>query len=256
MPTYADHPFPLLTTPSYARLKDPSLGPPDELDDLATDMVLVHNFLIRALNSIHIQSPHISAADAPDFCRYMQLFLAVLHVHHHNEETDFFPAIETMAGEKGIMEGNVAQHQAFEQGVVELKAYVEGVLKGGEKYDGEKVRGMVDGFGPALVRHLEDEIGTLLELRRFGEKMEGVMKVAAREAEKGMKEVGFAGMVWVFSQLDADFEGGMWNEWPPAPGVVKFLARTVGWKLNEGALRFGAVDRKGKLRDLGVQEGI
>lgn len=66
------------------------------------------------------------------------------------------------------------------------------------------------------------------------------------------RELGFAGMVWAFAHIDVEYEGGMWRDWPPAPGVVKFLARTVGWKLNERVVRFAACDRKGTLRDLGV----
>src|SRR4051794_31852718 len=121
-------------------------------------MALAHNILIRALNSIYLQAPHISTpSDVKAFCRYILTFHKFLHIHHTNEETQFFPAIETMAGEKGVMDGNVRQHRGFEKGVSELREYVEGVTGGRERYDGERVVGMIDGFGGLLVEHLTEE---------------------------------------------------------------------------------------------------
>jgi hemerythrin-like domain-containing protein len=185
MHTYADHPYPLIPTPS-AKLTDPTLKP-DLFTSLASDMALVHNILIRALNSIVMQAPHITSPDVPAFCRYILTFYSFLHIHHTSEENSFFPAVEAMSGEKGVMDVNVEQHKVFEKGVDELRTYVEGVVAGKEEWDGKKVVGIVEGFGESLAKHLGEEIATLEGLRRFGEgRMERVLKLAEREAESSM----------------------------------------------------------------------
>lgn len=64
------------------------------------------------------------------------------------------------------MDGNLQQHKAFESGLTELDGYLKDVTP--ETYDGVKLRGIIDRFGPALAAHLADEIGTLLELDVYG----------------------------------------------------------------------------------------
>lgn len=248
---YADHPFKMMPTPTHLKSQDPSAGKPDIFDALASDMTLVHNGISRGLNSIYLQAPHILPSDEKAFLQYIQGWCHMVQVHHKNEETDFFPAIEEMAGEKGIMEANLEQHHAFEGGLEKLRGYVDAVVKGEEKFDGKKVVGLIDGFGEVLMRHLEDEIQTLLGLRKYGaEKMGRVMEKAGEEAEKGMKEVGLVGMVWIWAHLDMEFEEGRWASWPPAPGPVKFLVSTLLWKFHAGMVKFGAVDRHGRMRPL------
>ena len=143
--------------------------------------------VIRSLNSIYLQAPHITTTDEKDFCRYMLTWYTFLHIHHTREETVFFPAVEEMAGEKGIMEVNVQQHRAFGDGLGRFKVYLEGILVGREKYDGIKVVEIIDSFGAILVQHLTEEISTLVGLRRFGNnRMGSVMKIAEKEADRTM----------------------------------------------------------------------
>ncbi len=101
-PIYADHPFSLIPTPNFS-LKD-SKTTPDVFDELASEMALVHNIVIRGLNSIYLQAPHIKPVDEKSFCRYIACWYTLLHGHHHGEETMFFPAVEEMTGVKGIMD--------------------------------------------------------------------------------------------------------------------------------------------------------
>ena len=273
MAIYADHPFKLITSPAFLKAQGAET---DVFDDLASDMALVHNLIARYLNSIYLQAPHIPAADERDFIRYMRGWYDLVHVHHTNEETDFFPALEEMTGEKGIMEANVEQHHAFEPGLVAFKKYLDELQAGREKFDGAKVVELIDSFGEVLVQHLTDEIQTLLGLRRFGvEKMKGVMEKMNQEAEKGMvgfplfppslpvslqstermltlgqKELGFVSLVSAWAQLDTEYEGGRWKSWPPAPAPMKFLLTTLLWKWNGNLVKFGACDRHGRLRPL------
>lgn len=159
----------------------------DMFDDIASDMALVHNLIVRGLNAVYLQAPHIRPADESSFVRFMAAWHTMVHIHHTNEETDFFPAIEELAGAKGIMEANVEQHHEFDAGLKELKAFIDDVQGGKRKYDGAEVVRIIDGFGQVLISHLADEIQTLLGLRAYGEdKMKAVTAKLQEDAEKGM----------------------------------------------------------------------
>ncbi len=67
--------------------------------------------IIRGLNSIYRQAPHIKPEDNADFIAYAKCWSEVLHAHHKMEEVSLFPQIEAKTGEKGIMEANVEQHR-------------------------------------------------------------------------------------------------------------------------------------------------
>lgn len=155
-------------------------------DDMASEMANVHNMFIRGLNSIYLQAPHIKPADEKLFARYVVGWYAALHSHHAGEERSFFPGVERMTGVQGIMDTNKEQHEAFHDGLDALQAYCKAVMAGTERYDGAKVVGMVDGFGPALVQHLNDEIPSILNLRQHGDKLAGLPKLFDDEAQEAM----------------------------------------------------------------------
>ncbi len=181
-PIFADHPFSLIPTPNFS-LKD-SKTAPDVFDELASEMALVHNIVIRGLNSIYLQAPHIRPADEKPFCRYIACWYTLLHGHHNGEETMFFPAVEEMTGVKGIMDTNIDQHNAFHDGIEGLKAYADAVVADTEKYEGSRVVALIDDFGSPLLQHLADEIPTILSLRQYGDKMAGLPKLFEEEADK------------------------------------------------------------------------
>ncbi|KAK1764385.1 hemerythrin HHE cation binding domain-containing protein [Phialemonium atrogriseum] len=247
-PTYADHPFPLIPTPVFLKGKDAKI---DFFDRCASEMACVHNMVSRGLNAIYLQAPHIQAKDEKAFCTFITHWYNLLHLHHAGEEEDFFPTIEKMAGEKGIMEHNVDQHHAFLGGFEALGSYAKACAAGDQKYDGRKVVEMIDGFGSELSQHLADEIPTIEGLRRFGEeKMAGLTAVLDREGERNQKNLGIMGLCACYAMLDIHYEDDLWINWPPAPGVVKFVCRNVVWRLNADMLKFGAVDKDGKMKPL------
>jgi hemerythrin-like domain-containing protein len=130
-------------------------------------MCLAHNLITRWLNAIYLQAPHVKTpTDVSDFITYAQVWHESIHHHHAMEEEYFFPWIETYSGEKGIMDKNVEQHEAFHKGLEQFGEYVHKVTV--QEYDGMKLRGIVDGFGEALTLHLREEIKTLIGLERFG----------------------------------------------------------------------------------------
>lgn len=96
----------------------------------------------------------------------------------------FFKQIEDMAGVPGLMKPNVEQHAAFHGGLEAFLAYLDAVKAGGEEYDGERLRGIIDSFMPVLRTHLFDEIQTLLALDKYEDKGDWVVLV-----EKAKEEV-------------------------------------------------------------------
>ena len=150
-------------------------------------MVMVHNMMLRGLNSIYLQAQHISKADERPFCKYILVWHLLLHHHHSGEEADLFPVLDQMVGEKDVMAANVEQHRAFHPGLDAFVAYVKDCEAGKQTYDGDKIVALIDAFGKILSDHLTDEIPTILDLRRFGvEKIESFPKAMDEQGEKAM----------------------------------------------------------------------
>lgn len=241
---------------------------------VASEMSLVHNMVIRGLNSIYLQAPRVSQNDVPSFLQYALAWWALVNVHHTGEETDFFPYLEDVTGQKGLMDVNVDQHHAFGDGLQRFKTYMEDCVAGKQKFEGNKVVGIIDEFGEVLVTHLTDEIPTLLQLREVGmEKLGGLEKQFGLEGEKNMvrlnikleelmaefmkltmpiqKLLGLVqGLPFCFCNHDVQYEDGKWASWPPAPRIVHILARHVTYWVHRDRWKFAACDRYGHLRPL------
>ena len=74
---------------------------------------MIHNSMIRGLNSIYVQAPHVLPADHADFIEYSRCWAELVIGHHDVEETVFFPNIEKSIGIKGLMDANIEQHRMF-----------------------------------------------------------------------------------------------------------------------------------------------
>ena len=138
-------------------------------DRVASSMAVAHCMIIRGLNSVYLQAPHIQSKDEAAFVQYAMRWCWEIEVHHDGEENGFFPAVEELTGEKGVMNANIEQHAAFHDGVSVLHTYLQSVADGKEKYDGNRITGLIDSFGEILTQHLADEIPSLQNLRRFGD---------------------------------------------------------------------------------------
>jgi len=134
------------------------------------------------------------------------------------------------------MDKNVEQHEAFQKGVEEFGEYVNKVKV--EEFDGQKLRGIVDGFGEKLVLHLREEIVTLIGLERFGgEKLKKAwddleVKVQEEMTNKDRQIAGGLGAI------DRSFEGGKFKKWPPLPWFVPYLVYFWFGRKHKGSWRF------------------
>lgn len=127
-------------------------------------MAATHNTIFRALNSIYHHASIISpgtqeAADLLTFCTFTYEF-----IYHHQlgEEMIYFPEIEKAAGKPGLMQINIDQHAAMDEGLLKFHKYAENTRK--ENFDGVKLRELIDAFKPAYEKHQHEEIQTILNL--------------------------------------------------------------------------------------------
>ncbi len=132
----------------------------------------MHNSLLRGINSVYLQCLNVerSPGHVLAFVEYASSWSRILHHHHSTEEQYVFPEIDAITGEKGLMDANVEQHHAFEKGVEQYTLYLKRVEEGKEKYEGAKLRTMIDSFMPILRQHLFDEILTLKALEKYADK--------------------------------------------------------------------------------------
>lgn len=49
---------------------------------------------------------------------------------------------------------------------------------------------------------------------------------------------------------DANYEDGIWADWPPLPGPIKFMCRNVLIPWNADMVKFAPTDKNGNLRPL------
>jgi hemerythrin-like domain-containing protein len=184
---WADKPFELLIIPGQPGA--PTCSNPGLLS-VCIEMANVHNTLLRGLNSIYLQAPHITEpADIADLMLYTKAWADTVHHHHSLEEKILFPRIDALAKESdvpaGLMDPNVDQHHAFEPKVQETLAWAEEVRQGKKEYDSEVLIELINEFAPILTQHLHDEIDTLVKLEGLdGEKVKKAMGDTANEGLK------------------------------------------------------------------------
>ena len=128
-------------------------------------MAHAHNGFLRALNSIYLQCPAVSAKkDVADLLTYCALWQTWMSDHHRLEETILFPAFEKSMDSPGLMSAEHDQHEAMQPGLVRLGAWVRDCQAGKEEFEATKLRAIIDSFGEKLAVHFEDEIPTILKL--------------------------------------------------------------------------------------------
>jgi Hemerythrin HHE cation binding domain len=128
------------------------------------DMSLLHNMVIRGFNSIILQAPYVlpgtpAAADILDFT---QILVTFLHHHHDVEEDFFFPELEKLIKQEGLMSQCTEEHRAFDQGLESLLQYAQNTNH--VDYSPEKLESLIKALGVPLVKHLAAEIPSLVSL--------------------------------------------------------------------------------------------
>ena len=120
----------------------------------AADMSLVHNVLIRGLNSIWRNAPLVKPNDVDAFAGYSITCIDAIHKHHQGEEKLIFPYLQT----KLDMSHNLEQHEGFHATMDAFEEYMKRVQNKEETFDAEKTRELLKAFADPLVQHLHDEV--------------------------------------------------------------------------------------------------
>ncbi|KAI1266293.1 hypothetical protein F5Y18DRAFT_426191 [Xylariaceae sp. FL1019] len=228
---WADGPFPLIQTPSATKdITDHTAH------HIANEMAFAHNAMLRGLNSIYLQAPHVSAKDASDFLFFIASWSGwVLH-HHNLEEANMFPKFEAVPGiQAGQLAQNLHQHELFASGLESLSQYAVRTPAGA--YDGKRVTDLIDGFAQHMAQHLADEIDTLWSLdccdKGQEKKLLQIYKDAETEAGKQDKSVV---PPMVLGLCDKTFQDG--NDWPAMPPGSAYFVHYIFARKHRGAWRF------------------
>ena len=120
----------------------------------STELTLIHNIIIRGLNSIWLNAPLVSPSDTKDFIGYGLACVSLLRAHNKTQEEAIFPKFQ----QKLDMRPNVVQHLAFENQLKELETYLLKVQSGVEPYDYERLLELRAALGSVLIQHLHDEV--------------------------------------------------------------------------------------------------
>lgn len=142
--------------------------------NLACEMTIVHNAIIRGINAVYNQARNVSAKgtakDKLDFANFAYKWAMILQEHHDVEEEKVFPRINEVTGVPGLMDANVDEHKAFHDGFEVYIEYLDKVRAEKEEFDGERLVSIIDSFAPVLRDHLENEIDSLLALDKYSDK--------------------------------------------------------------------------------------
>ena len=149
---------------------------------VATEMAIVHNMLLRGLNSILRQAPCVpdslqpgsKSQDVSDLLFYVKVWTKTLKHHHDIEEASFFPLVEQETGIVGLMDDLEVEHEEFFDGLLALQTYVDRMIEKPSQYRWATMRTMINSFAPALTNHLYSEIDFLHGLEKFS--CEGLRK--------------------------------------------------------------------------------
>jgi len=85
-----------------------------------------------------------------------------MHHHHISEELHYFPALQKHTGNNNLMKENIEQHRKIDGAFEKLRKYAETVPR--DQYDGILLRDLIDEFAPEYQLHMQEEIGTILDL--------------------------------------------------------------------------------------------
>ncbi|KAF9870100.1 hemerythrin HHE cation binding domain-containing protein [Colletotrichum karsti] len=248
---WADGPFALI---SSARAGSKKGVKTTGASRMAEDMIIIHNLIIRIINTVYLQCVKVekSPNDVQDFVSYSMEWGKMVEEHHHTEETDVFPEIEKMAGVTGLMQANVAQHEAFIGGLHEYMGYLQRVQKEEEAYSGEKLKSIIDSFMPGLRQHLDDEIDTLLKLGEYDREwdvwFEKLMKkLLGKSNDPALKTTTFP---LLLTNRDRTFDEGVYAWWPALPWFVVILFRWFFIPTHKSWWRFSSCDDQGVPKEL------
>ncbi|KAH7092133.1 hypothetical protein FB567DRAFT_516565 [Paraphoma chrysanthemicola] len=248
-----DEPCALVTTPQFASKRS------DIFTIGATHMAHIHNAIFRGYNSIYQQAPYVQEADKAAFIGYALTWYRFVKSHHDDEEAELFPKVEEILGESGkdIWDETHEEHKSFLPGLAEYEKYLSS-LPTPQDFNGTRLRAIMSNFQNPFTHHFHHEITTIASLSTHPAAPPPDSPESAHAASIfktwGKKTVTKAGtfdvVPFFLLNLDTEYEDGMWANWPPMPGPVKWGLVNVAGAVHWGWWKFASCGADGRRRVL------
>jgi hypothetical protein len=146
---------------------------------------------------------------------------------------------------------------AFMPGLAKFQEYLVG-LKSPRDFSGAKLLDIMASFQEPLGVHLQSEVTTIADLAshpRTPKEGSAEEKTTSEtfDAREG-KNLMLSGMTDVLPfflfNFDCDYEDGIWMDWPPIPGPVRWIVMRVSMLLHPGWWKFASCDAARRKRAL------
>jgi len=153
------------------------------------------------------------------------------------------------------MDTNVAQHEAFHDGVEAFNIYLTSLAGKEQTFSGTELVRIIDTFSTSLAKHLSDEISCLTELSRFGDRLPlfTISQTEGRHQSGSMSKT--KAIVFFLLNQDRTYEDGLWEHWPPIPVVVRWLMIRILGSWHAGWWKFASCDYGGQPQKLFAAAG-
>lgn len=146
-----------------------SLQKTDPALKMAIEMAHVHNLILRGLNSIYQQAPHVrDTKDAQDLFIFCRAWIMTVKHHHGTEEAQLFPGLAALTGDATICQTEMEQYKLLHENLAKFEKYVTETKP--EAYRWEDLKAVMDALTSILQPHLNNEIQTMLALERIEDK--------------------------------------------------------------------------------------
>ncbi|OTB00831.1 hypothetical protein M426DRAFT_266840 [Hypoxylon sp. CI-4A] len=221
-------------------------------------MAHAHNVIIRGLNAIIQQAPHVptstdknyKANDVRDLLFYVKSWTKMVEHHHWVEESFIFPEIERFSGKPGLCDDPRHQHELFHGGLEKLLSYATTTKPDDYSWKGQGgMKEIIDSFSRPLTDHLYTEIDVCLSMKA----LDSVgLKKTWDQGEVLAKQTGNIGMLYdvfpcVLGCADKTYEIG--HLFPPLPWIMPYLVK-YWFSAGNGAWRFNPCDWWGRPQPL------
>ncbi|KAK0100821.1 hypothetical protein ONS95_007269 [Cadophora gregata] len=251
MKPWADTPLALIPTPIFLTKKH------DLFTAGASHMCMVHNSIFRGYNPIYHQAPHVAEPEKADFIGYCLAWHKFVKFHADNEDVSLFPRTEALLDDKTIFLESHKEHDAFMPGLANFQEYLTN-LPSPTAFSGPKLLELMSSFQTPFETHMRSEITTIANLSTHpNTPAAGSPKEKATQAEFDKREgdkIREAGMTDVLPfflfNFDGEFEEGLWRDWPPIPGLVRWVVMGVARLLHPGWWKFASCDGGRRRREL------
>ncbi|KFA74282.1 hypothetical protein S40288_08451 [Stachybotrys chartarum IBT 40288] len=253
---WVDGPFKLVPPSASGDTKE---KPVEGARKLAAEMSIAHNCLLRGANAIYLQCVNVAANGTPkdkvDFANFARQWTEMVQEHHNLEENNVFPQINDLTEVPNLMDENVEEHRLFHEGFDALVAYLDKVKAAEEELSDDKVRSILDEFMPTLQVHLTNEIGTLVRLEVYNDKVDWAKwfnELVSKTTTEYMKDIGYRQRMLPLAFLfhDKTYQDGIWGNFPPVPWLIKVVLKWMYLNRHADWWRFAGCDLDSAPRDL------